>query len=138
MSLLITPLSARRTNTYSDVPKTMDISPVNSDTLRLTDEESVMESIRNLVMTNRGERKFQPELGCDIRKILFENMTFDVITLAREMVESTIKSYEPRCNLIGVDIIPDINQNLVSIIIVFSMINREEPVTFTITLNKVR
>lgn len=138
MGIIITPLSRRRTTTYSDLTKTLDISPVNSDLVRLTDEDSVKESIKNLILTNRGERLFQPQIGCDIRKILFENMTYDVVNLAREMITNTLEAYEPRCQLIGVDVLPDSDNNSVSVIITFSMINREEPVVFSITLDKVR
>ena len=133
----ITPLS-RRTETYSDFFKDMTQSLVNADLARKVDENSVKESVRNLVLTNRGERLFQPEIGCDIRQLLFENVSADTIIIAKEIIRTTIENYEPRCNIIGIDILASLDSNDIGIIITFNIINREEPVVLTLTLDRVR
>jgi hypothetical protein len=134
---VITPLS-RRYETYSDFFKDMTQSPVNADLARKVDENSVKESVRNLILTNRGERLFQPEIGCDIRQLLFENISPDTIIVAKEIIRTTIENYEPRCNIIGIDILGSIDSNNIGIIITFNIINREEPVVLTLTLDRVR
>lgn len=134
---IITPLS-RRKEIYSDVYKTMAVSAVNADLLKLSDEQSVKESIKNLIMTNRGERLFQPDVGCDIRNLLFDNFTPDRLILAKELIRTTLKNYEPRAGLIAVDVISGIDDNSISITITFNIINREEPVVLTLTLDRVR
>jgi phage baseplate assembly protein W len=135
--MAITPLS-RRTETYSDFFKDMTQSLVNADLARKIDENSVKESIRNLILTNRGERLFQPDVGCDIRQLLFENISADTIIIAKELIRTTIENYEPRCSIIGIDILASIDSNDVGIIITFNIINREEPVVLTLTLDRVR
>lgn len=135
--MAITPLS-RRTETYSDFFKDMTQSLVNADLARKIDENSVKESIRNLILTNRGERLFQPDVGCDIRQLLFENISTDTIIIAKELIRTTIENYEPRCSIIGIDILASIDSNDVGIIITFNIINREEPVVLTLTLDRVR
>lgn len=134
---IITPLS-RRKEIYSDVYKTMTVSAVNSDLLKLSDEQSVKESIKNLIMTNRGERLFQPEVGCDIRNLLFDNFTPDRLIVAKELIKTTLKNYEPRAGVIGIDVISGIDDNSISITITFNIINREEPIVLTLTLDRVR
>jgi phage baseplate assembly protein W len=135
--MAITPLS-RRTETYSDFFKDMTQSLVNADLARKIDENSVKESIRNLILTNRGERLFQPDVGCDIRQLLFENISADTIIVAKELIRTTIENYEPRCSLIGIDILASLDSNNVGIIVTFNIINREEPVVLTLTLDRVR
>lgn len=135
--MAITPLS-RRTETYSDFFKDMTQSLVNADLARKVDENSVKESIRNLVLTNRGERLFQPDVGCDIRQLLFENVTADTIVVAKELIRTTIENYEPRCSILGIDILASLDSNDIGIIITFNVINREEPVVLTLTLDRVR
>ena len=134
----ITPLTRRKPETYSDFHKDLTISPVNFDLARKTDEESIKESIKNLVMTNRGERLFQPEIGCDVRRLLFENIGADTVLIAKEMIKNTIKAFEPRADVVDVDVIGDLDKNAITIIIVYSVINREEPLTLSITLDRVR
>jgi phage baseplate assembly protein W len=135
--MAITPLS-RRTETYSDFFKDMTQSLVNADLARKIDENSVKESVRNLVLTNRGERLFQPDIGCDIRQLLFENVSADTIIIAKELIRTTIENYEPRCSIIGIDVLASLDSNDIGIIITFNIINREEPVVLTLTLDRVR
>lgn len=136
--MALTPLSRRKAETYADFHKDLTLSPVNFDLSRKIDEDSIKESIRNIVMTNRGERLFQPNIGCDIRRMLFENFTPDMVVTAKEMISNAITSFEPRAELIDVDIITAIDSNSLEVIIVYSIINRQEPLTLVITLDKVR
>jgi phage baseplate assembly protein W len=116
----------------------MAVSAVNADLLKLSDEQSVKESIKNLIMTNRGERLFQPDVGCDIRNLLFENFTPDRLIIAKELIRTTLKNYESRAGVIGIDVISGIDNNDISITITFNIINREEPIVLTLTLDRVR
>ena len=133
----LTPLS-RRVESYSDLYKTMDISKISADLLKLSDEQAVKESIKNLILTNRGERLFQPEVGCSIRELLFENFTPDTIITAKEAIRTTLENYEPRAGIIGIDVLGDIDGNTLNIIITFTVINKETPITLSLTLDRVR
>lgn len=135
---MITPLSRRKASTYSDFFKDLTESPVTQDLARRIDEDSVKESIRNLVLTDRGERKFNRTLGCDVRKLLFDNVGPDTFILMKDMITATVEAYEPRANLIGVDVQGSPDNNFINVTIVFSIINKEEPITFTMTLERVR
>lgn len=122
---------------YSDFPKSLDISPVNKDVSRIVNDTAVKESIRNLILTNRGERLFHPEIGCDIRSMLFDNLTPDRIKIARELIKETINNFEPRCNLIDIDVLAS-GQNSVSITFVYNVVNTETPVIYSMTINRIR
>jgi len=101
-------------------------------------ENAVRESIFNLVMTDRGERLFQPNIGCDIRGSLFENIDPSSILILKENIKSTIKTYEPRCNLRDVEVSANLDTNELSVKIVFSVINSNNTSSLTIDLNRVR
>jgi len=135
---MLTPTAKRKPEIYSDFHKDMTQNPINFDLARKIDEEAVKESIKNLILTDRGERLFQPEIGSDVRKMLFENINNSTIEVIKDLVRNTIRNYEPRANLIGVDVITSIDSLQVDIIITFNIINRLEPVTFVVTLDRVR
>jgi len=135
---MLTPTTRRKPEIYSDFHKDMTQSPINFDLARKIDEEAVKESIRNLILTDRGERLFQPDIGSDVRKMLFENITNATIELIKDLISTTIRNYEPRVNLIGVDVITSIDSLQLDVIITFNIINRLEPVTFVITLDRAR
>jgi phage baseplate assembly protein W len=73
----------------------------------LKNENAIARSIRNLVLTEKGERFFNNSLGSGVNRLLFESI--DVITASaiKDEVSNTIENYEPRVNLIGVDVSPD-------------------------------
>ena len=135
---MLTPTAKRKPEIYSDFHKDMTQNPINFDLARKLDEEAVKESIKNLILTDRGERLFQPEIGSDVRKMLFENINNSTIEVIKDLVRNTIRNYEPRANLIGVDVLTSIDSLQVDIIITFNIINRLEPVTFVVTLDRVR
>ena len=60
---------------YSDFHKDLSPIPGRGDIARRLNENSVREAIKNLILTDKGERLFQPNLGSDIRASLFENVT---------------------------------------------------------------
>jgi phage baseplate assembly protein W len=105
---------------------------------RKTDEEAVKEAINNLIFTDRGERPFQPLLGCDIKKMLFENITPSNIELMKSTIRATLRNYEPRANVLDVDVKANADTNQVTVIIVFNLINSEDDIVFTRTLSRVR
>jgi uncharacterized protein len=134
----ITPLTRRRAEYYSDVRKDLALNLVSNDVSKRTDEEAVKESIRNLILTDRGERFFRPNLGCDVRRQLFENYSIETRIAVENTIKEVIRFYEPRCNLISVNVSATADLNLMSIDIVFSVINIENPINLSVTMERVR
>jgi phage baseplate assembly protein W len=136
--MVTTPLSKKRI-LYTDFDRDLTMHPVNSDIIRKTNEEAIKDSIRNLILTNRGERLFQPLIGCDITRNLFENPNATTVENIRNATIETIKTFEPRCNLIGVDVFANYDSNQIRVVIVFNVINSsEDNTTLEIILDKVR
>lgn len=133
----ITPLQKKRI-LYADFRKDLLLNPVSSDLARVTNEEAVKDSIVNLLLTNRGERFFRPNLGSDIQTMLFENVSPLTILSIEEMVKSTISNYEPRANVIDVNVKANEDYNDITVTIVFNVVNSETPITLTKTLTRVR
>ena len=50
--------------------------------------DQAVANAKNLLLTNKGERIMQPNLGCDLNSILFENITEDLVN----SVESNIRN----------------------------------------------
>lgn len=135
--MAITPLTKKRV-LYSDFGKNMVRNPVSNDLARKTNEESIKESIRNLILTDRGERLFQPTIGCDIKTQLFENATEETIETIRNMIFETVESFEPRCELVGVEINGQLDSNELTVNISFVTINSSESVELEVVLNRIR
>lgn len=127
-----------KTILYSDLSTNFDIHPNKKDVMRTFNEEAVKRSIRNIIMTVRGERLMNPQYGSDINSILFENMTPSSEEMLKEYITTAINNYEPRANIIAVVVTALYDMNAYGVTIVFSTINRKEPVTIELLINRVR
>lgn len=123
---------------YFDIRNNFDRHPDLRDVDGVGNEDAVSQSIKNLLFTNPGERLFQPDLGSDINRTLFENISAETESLIRTYVETTIKNYEPRADLIEVLVTAIPEMNTYSVTIVFGVVNRTEPVVLELLLSRVR
>ena len=131
-----TPITER--TVYSDLFTNFKVHPITNKLLKKTNVEAVKQSIRNLIQTNKGERLFQPDLGGDVRKMLFENFTPHTIITTQEIIKETVRSHEPRADLIAVNITQTLDEHEIQIQIVFRVVNVQDPVTLEIILERVR
>lgn len=134
---LLTPRT-KKLNLYSDFRKDLLISPVSKDLALLKDEEAIKQSLRNLILTDPGERLMQPRLGAGIRELLFENITPGTLKLIERRVESTIESYEPRVDLIDISASSNFDDNAVQIKVRFYVRNVEAALQLDVILERIR
>jgi len=134
---ILTPKS-KKPNLYSDFRKDLTISPVSKDLALLKDEDAVKQAIKNLILTDPGERLMQPYIGAGIRAMLFENLTPGTLRLIEKRIRTTIESYEPRADLIDVTASSTIDDNAVSIVVRFYVRNVDAPIQLDVILEKVR
>ena len=95
----------------------------NKDVNKVTDVESVKRSVRNLMLLNTFEKPFHPEIGGDIRGLLFENMTPLTGAVISRKVEDTILNFEPRARLVGVATTPNFERNEYNVTVYFYVVN---------------
>ena len=133
----ITPTDVK-TQIYSDFLADLVPHPVSKDVLRFVNEHAVIRSVKNIVLTDKGERLYQPSLGSDIKKMLFEPMLPATAELISQYIQDAIQQHEPRAKVLDIEVEPDYNNNLYKVSMTFMIINKEDPITLNITLDRVR
>jgi phage baseplate assembly protein W len=123
---------------YSDFYNNFDIHPNKKDLVSSTNEDSVKNSIRNLLLTDKGEKLFNPLYGSNIRALLFENVSPQSESLLREYITNSIENYEPRAQLIEVYVSALPDENAYNATVIFSVINNSQPVVLELILDRVR
>jgi len=142
---------------FSDFLDSFMKTPFGNQLGRVLNEDSVNQSLRNIIMTNVGERMFQPVIGSNVYKMLFQPLSVQEfragvgVTTLEFMIKNAIEKNEPRVILIDVGIksavadsfgtqsragIPD--ENSVMITITYRLINKVDPITFNYVLKRVR
>ena len=120
---------------FSDFVSPFDLNPNTGDLYRNINDFAIRESLKNIMLTDLGERPFQPTLGGDIRKMLFENFDDRTELEMKRAIEIAIHNHEPRVVLKELSVVPDNDKNQVTITIFYTTINspglvQELPVTF--------
>jgi phage baseplate assembly protein W len=113
-------------------------NPFNSDLNRITEVDSVKRAIKSLVLTNRYERLLDPEIGGNVRALLFEPMSSMTTTVLEDYITDTIKNYEPRAILDKVVATPDYDRNSYEVTIQFRINSVEQPQTLEVALERIR
>lgn len=124
--------------TFTDFNTSLAVHPVNGDLSLKNDADAVKQSIKSLVLTDKLERPFQPTVGCDIRRSLFENFSPQTIMMAKQRIAETVGQYEPRAELINIEASPDEDNNALNMTIIFSLINSDVEQTLGLVLERIR
>ena len=123
---------------FSDLDLQFKAHPVNKKINVLVNEDAIRRAVRNLILTNKYERFYNPLFGGDIRSYLFENFTPSLSAEMAYRIEETIKSFEPRARVLEVRVLPNIDLNFLDIRIVFEAVNSLQPITLKLTVERVR
>lgn len=124
--------------TYTDFNTSFSIHPTKGDLSLKSDVTAVLQSCKNLLLTDKGERLFQPNIGSNIRKQLFENFTPQTIMLLKQFIKETIDNNEPRADIIDIDVSDDPDNNNVNISCILQVINNTEPVQLNLVIERIR
>lgn len=126
------------TRTFKDLDLNFNIHPVKKDINKHVGELAVVNSIKNLVLTNHYERPFRPNLGSNLRRLLFENADKLTATLIEREIEQVVNNFEPRARIQKVTATPSNDESGFNVKMEFFVVNRAEPISITFFLERIR
>jgi phage baseplate assembly protein W len=88
-----------------------------------TTQDQIKSNIINYILTDRGERVFNPTFGSNIRASIFENITPNLLKNLETTLNSDLSAYFPNVNFADVKITPNYDENSISIEIKYSLYN---------------
>ena len=123
---------------YKDLDLDFGRNVVTNDVNKLTGVEAVKRSVRNLIQTNHFERPFHPELGGNVRALLFEPLNmFTAMNLEKKIAE-VLLNFEPRAQINQVRAEPNVDQNSFFVSINFKVVGIPGVVTVETMLERLR
>ena len=123
---------------FKDLDLNFTIHPVRKDINTHKAEYAVINSVKNLILTNHFEKPFQPEVGSNIRRLLFENVDSIMAAQIEREIEETINNFEPRVQISSVIAIHAPEENGYKIRLEFFVINNPDPITINFFLERIR
>ena len=130
--------SKRSNRIYSDLNLSFTKNPATKDVARLFDVQAIKRAVKNIILTNKYERPFNSDFGCNLRGFLFENITEPLLVIIKDRVAMAIEKYEPRVSVEDVVVREDIDKNGLSIMVSFLINGTEAPVSVSTFLQRVR
>ena len=130
--------SLRSARIYKDLDLDFQKNTATKDIQKLTDIEAVKRSVRNLIKLNHYEKPFHPEIGSNLRAMLFENITPQINHAISKQIDLLIRNYEPRCRLVQLNVQPDVDRNGYRASISFFVVNHPERVEVETFLERLR
>jgi len=113
---------------YVDIMNSLQPHPFSKDVVTVSDEISIQQSLVNLIMLRTDEKPFHPEIVSGVQQYLFEPMNGVTAKLIEKAIETVVKRYEPRVDLVGAVAIPEEDKNQYDITLVYRLQNSPEPV----------
>jgi len=111
---------------FKDLSVTFKPHPVTGDLISVKDDAAVKQAIVNLLLTSKGERFFNPDLGCGIPRLLFEPLDYGTASLIQNEIYNTLRSYEPRIEVESVVATPVEEENAFEVNLTFRIVGRSD------------
>ena len=124
---------------FKDLSVTFKKHPVTDDLVTVKDKAAIVQSIQTLILTRKGERPFQPDLGCDVHSLLFEPLDYGSAALIKGEIAETLERYEPRITINAILCTPDFMNNGFEVEVEFTIVGRDDaPVAVEFFLERTR
>ena len=127
-----------RQTTYKDLDFTFKQNPNTNDVGIKKDNASISQSVLNILRTNHGERPFNYNFGANLRRYLFENMTRATAASMSTSIETALKNWEPRIEVLNTNIQAKADENEVKVTVTGRVKSSNEVLDITTTIERLR
>ena len=124
---------------FKDLSVTFKKHPVSDDLVTVKDKAAIVQAITALLLTRKGERPFQPQLGCGIQNALFEPLDYGSAGIIKSEIREVLNRYEPRIEIDNIFCIADELNNGYEVELSYTIIGRDDaPVAVEFFLERTR
>ena len=124
----------KRSKSFKDLSMSFSRNRFTDDVSSVTNENSIKQAIKNLILTVPGEKPFQPLVGSRVYELLFEPLDLFTVDAIQDEIINTITQHEKRVQLINVDVTPIYENNKINVSVEYQVIGVPiiEEITFVL------
>jgi phage baseplate assembly protein W len=78
-------------------------------------KDQIKSNLINLLLTNKGERIYNPEFGADLKRAIFEGISDDIISLIQNLINTSVNTYIPEVEIIEIVVDNNKDNNSISV-----------------------
>lgn len=127
-----------RKNLFKDLDLDFAPHPMTADVPQKTDAEAVKRAIRNLVMMNKYDKPFKPQIDARLTRLLFEPATPITAVMVRSNIIDILNRYEPRAKINDVIVLFNDDTNTFEVTVSFMLLNTRETSKVFVTIERLR
>ena len=117
---------------FKDLSISFTRNKITNDLLVKKEDAAVKQAVVNILMTNKGERLFDPEYGSNVPSYLFDQLDYGTAANIQDAIRECLMNYEPRIRIGSLDVIPDFDQNGFEVLLAFKVIGRDDLAPFDV------
>jgi len=126
------------TRNYKDIDLDFIAHPITGDINKKTGINAIVQSLKTLLFLNHYEKPFHPEIGSNIRKMLFENIDPVTASILAKEIKITVDNFEPRVSIRNVFVTENYDENGFDVTLEFIIKNTAEPIAVSFFLERLR
>ena len=134
----LTNQSKRSSKIYKDLNLDFQQNTATKDIQKMLDVEAVKRSVRNLINLNHYDKPFHPEIGSNLRAMLFELVTPQMSHAIQKEIGLLIGNFEKRAKLVQVTTKPQFDRNAYAATISFYVQNVPDRIIVESFLERLR
>ena len=117
---------------FKDLSISFTRNKITNDLLVKKEDAAVKQAVVNILMTNKGERLFDPQYGSNVPSYLFDQLDYGTAANIQDAIRECLMNYEPRIRINSLDVIPDFDQNGFEVQLAFKVIGRDDLAPFDV------
>jgi len=117
---------------FKDLSISFTRNKITNDLLVKKEDAAVKQAVVNILMTNKGERLFDPEYGSNVPTYLFDQLDYGTAANISDAIRECLSKYEPRISIISLGVEPDFDQNGFEVQLAFKVIGRDDLAPFDV------
>jgi phage baseplate assembly protein W len=87
--------------------------------------DQAVANAKNLLLTNKGERVMQPDFGCDLRRVVFDNITEEMVIKVDTTIRQAFSFWLPYVFINELVVDPNEDQNRITVRLSISLVGNE-------------
>jgi phage baseplate assembly protein W len=123
---------------YSDLDLDFIAHPTTKNVIIKKGADAIKRSVRNLILTNFYDRPFRSNIGSNVQNLLFENVNPLIEIFIKDAVKEVIENFEPRVKLLEINVKFNFDENAYKVSLAYVILNRNEPISQTFFLERLR
>tara|TARA_B100000925_G_C21930161_1_gene439902 strand:+ start:34 stop:471 length:438 start_codon:yes stop_codon:yes gene_type:complete len=113
-----------KSRAFTDVLTSFTMHPATHDAAKVKNYAAIKQAMKNLVLTQPGERFYEPDMGCRVTGSLFEPLDAFLAQTIQEEIINTISEFDERVRIEDVKVLTNNERHYVTVQVFYAIVGQ--------------